>query len=97
MEIKDFIGKTVISAETQRRYQIFEITAPTIEVIEPEPNDNGVRRAYRYHTINGDPFSSGALIFEDETLLEKFIAAYDEHCRSKDGRVEEYMYWLRKD
>ena len=72
MELKELIGKTVINAQTQKRYQLFEVTSPLIEIIDPTPNEHGVCKAYRYPTINGDPFSTGVLVFEDATLLEPF-------------------------
>jgi|GEM_PF-1672560 len=96
MEIKDFIGKTVVDPKTNKKYVIYEITSPLIETSLPEPPQTGSRIVYRYHTINGDPFSSGELVFEDASLLAPFLKAYDTHCRSEEGRMEEYEYWSRR-
>ena len=97
MTIKDFIGKTVIRKETGERLELYEITSPVIEVINPVRDKNGVAKVLCYHTINGDPFENGSLVFEDETLLEPFKKAYLAHCLSTDGRMEEYGYWMRRD
>lgn len=96
MQLKDFIGKIVINPKNQKRYALYEISSPVIEVAEPQVNDKGVCVVYRYPTINGDPISTGALIFEDTSLLESFKAAYAAHCQSESGRLEEYGYWMRR-
>ena len=43
---------------------------------------------------NEDPFTSGALYFEDETLNEKFKKEYKEYRFSKAGSSEAWMYWM---
>lgn len=96
MELKDFIGKIVIHPQTNKRYKLYEITAPVIEVVAEKLADLGVCMIYRYPTINGDPISTGALVFEDAALTAPFKAAYDAHCLSEDGRWEEYDYWMRR-
>ena len=50
---------------------------------------------YRYSTLEGDPFSNGDMVFEDETLLEPFKAAFEEYCQSAEGHKTEYDYWSR--
>ena len=97
MELKDFIGKTVISTATNRRFRIQEITSPEIEVVTLEPEASGYYGTYVFRTINGDPFSTGRLTFEDPSLAEPFGEAYEAYCRTEDARWEEFDYWMRRD
>lgn len=97
MELKDFIGKVVISTETNRKFYLKEITSPKIGVVTARPNSSGYHEHYYWKTINGDPFSKGALVFEDASLLEPFKKTYDAYCRTKDAYWEEYGHWMRKD
>lgn len=96
MELKDFIGKTVISTSTKRRYVLTEITAPEIKVRTEKPNRMGYYEHYCWETINGDPITNGDLAFEDPTLTEQFVATYAAYSRTEDARWENYGYWLRK-
>ena len=91
MELKDFIGKVVIGAKTGRRYVVDKITTPCFQIRDEKPNQYGT------YSYNEDPISSGALRFEDSSLTELFKQAYYAHCRSEDGRWENYGYWMRKD
>lgn len=97
MEFKEFIGKPVISTASKRRFLIYEITSPKICVVTDKPNSSGHYEFYSWPTINGDPFTNGRLIFEDQTLTEKFTAAFDAYSRTEDAYWEEYDYWMRKD
>jgi hypothetical protein len=97
MNKKDYIGKVVISTKTKTRYILTEITSPEIRAKTIELNSSGYPSHYVWKTINGDPFSNGYLIFEDETLNEKFKKTYDEYCHSEDAYWEEYGYWMRRD
>ncbi len=98
MELKDFIGKTVISAETGRRFVLRRIMAPYIIVETESPNELGCHPCYRFDTgTTDDPISSGRLCFADAALTEPFRTAYHNHIHSKDGYYEEYGYWMRKD
>lgn len=97
MEIKDFIGKIVIRTDNNQRYKLYEVTSPTIEIIDLKPKSNGVCTVYRYHTINGNPFETGQLKFEEDNLGAQFKTAYDAYCRTKDAYWEEYGYWLRRE
>lgn len=97
MELKDFVGKVVVSAKTKRRFYLKEITAPKIGVVTIAPDSRGLYTRYWWGTINGDPFSTGALVFEDAALLEPFKAAYTAYCRTEEAYWEEYGYWMRKD
>ena len=95
MEIRNFIGKSVIEAESGKRYILKEITSPYIAVQEENNVNGGI--SIIYDTINGDPFEKGILIFEDRTLTEPFKAAYSAYCRTKDAYYEEIGCWMRRD
>ncbi len=97
MELKDFIGKIVISPTTKKRYVLYEITAPKIKAWTEKPEPNGHYCCYCWETINGDPISNGYLVFEDESLTEPFKIAFDAYCRTEDARWEDYGYWLHKE
>lgn len=96
MELKNFIGKVVVSTATKRRYVLTQITAPYIVATLEQADARGNRASYRWDTVNGDPFSTGALVFEDLSLTLPFRKAYEAYCNSQAGRWEEYGYWLRK-
>ena len=97
MELKQFIGKIVISTSTNKRYRLHRITSPYIDVESEQPNSSGYPSHYRLDCINGDPITNGNLVFEDQNLTEPFIKAYSAYCRSMDGYWEDYGYWMRKD
>lgn len=97
MEFKEFIGKTVISKSTNQRYIVSRITSPYIEVKTEKPNSSGYPSTYCFETINSDPISNGVLTFEDVSLNEKFVIAYNAYCNSKDAYYEDIDYWMRKD
>lgn len=97
MELKEFIGKVVISTKTKQKFYLKKITSPEIGVVTMTPDNDGHYTHYIWKTINGDPFSNGSLVFEDASLLEPFRKAYDAYCRSKDAYWEEYGYWMRMD
>lgn len=97
MELKDFTGKVVVSAESKKRYVLRRITAPCIEVSTVEKDARGNCASYCWSTINGDPFSNGVLIFEDTSLTEPFKKAYEAYSHSKDAYWENYGYWMRRD
>ena len=97
MELKSFIGKIVISANSKTRYVLTEITAPKITVRTEKPDQCGYYSTYYWETINGDPISNGYLVFEEQSLTEPFKEAYEKYSRSKDAYYEEIGYWMRKD
>lgn len=97
MEIKDFIGKVVISTQTKKKFYLHEITSPEIKTVTTIPDSNGHYTFYCWKTINGDPFSKGYLVFEDASLQEEFKKAYEAYCKTKDAYWEEYGYWMRRD
>ncbi len=97
MQLQEFVGKVVISTATSRRYVLTQITVPYIVVTVEQADAQGNCASYRWDTVNGDPISSGALVFEEAALTKPFQVAYEAYCRSQEGRWEEYGYWMRKD
>ena len=97
MELKDFIGKIVMPSGSEARYVLTRITAPEISVRTEKRDRSGYYSHYCWETINGDPISNGALVFEDRSLTEPFKAAYSAYCQTEDARWEFYGYYLRKD
>lgn len=97
IELTYFIGKVLIGAESKKRYVLRRITAPYIEVTTVEKDAQGNCASYRWLTINGDPVSSGLLIFEDASLTEQFKEVYEAYSHTKDAYWENYGYWMRKD
>ena len=97
MELNDFIGKVVVSAESKRRFVLRKITSPYIEATTVQRDAQGNCASYRWGTINGDPISNGILIFEDAFLKEPFMAAYSAYCHTQAAYYEEMSYWMRKD
>ena len=97
MRLQDFIGKVVISTATNRRYVLTQITAPYIVAAVEQADARGNRASYRWGTINGDPISTGALVFEDTSLAAPFKAAFSAHCHTRDAYYEEIGYWMRRD
>ena len=96
MELKAFVGATVINTQTKNRFILREITAPEISVQAVVPNSLGYYPHYVYPTANGDPVSNGILVFEDASLNEPFKAAFEAYSRTEDARWETYAYWLHR-
>lgn len=97
MELKAFIGKVVVSAQTNQRYTLYKITSSYIDVESVEPNESGHHPHYRFEIINKDPITEGHLIFEDASLKAPFIKAFNEYSHTKYAYWEDYGYWMRKD
>ncbi len=97
MELKEFINKVVVNTTTNRRFLLQEITEPEIKVMTVEPDERGIYTWYAYRTINGDPFATGRLVFEDPALAEPFREAYDAYCKTEDAYWESFDYWMRRD
>ena len=97
MELKSFIGQVVISSATKRRFILKEITAPEICVVTEKPGTSGYFEHYVFETVNGDPISTGALVFENPALTEPFKQAFEAYSHTEDARWERYHYWLMKD
>ena len=96
MQLKDFIGKTVISAATNRRFVLTEITAPYIRVWTEKPDRDGHYTCYSWEVHSQDPISEGKLVFEDASLTQPFIEAYEAYARTEDAYWENYGYWMYK-
>ena len=94
LKLDDFVNKVVFLPRTGERFVIEKIAAPAIYVATVEPGTFGYPRHYVYETINGDPFSNGSLVFEDERLLNPFKAAYAAYCRTEDAYWENYGYYM---
>ena len=71
MDLKDFIGQVVLSTVSKRRFRLMKITAPEIKVVSEKPGTSGYPEHYVYPTINGDPISTGKLMFENPALKLK--------------------------
>ncbi len=97
VELKDFIGAIVIAPRTNKRFALREITSPEIGVVSETPGISGCPEHYVYRTINGDPFSTGALVFENPELTEPFKSAYKAYCRTEDAYWDSYGYWMHRD
>lgn len=97
MDLKIFIGQVVISSVTKRRFRLKQITAPEIGVVSETPGISGYPEHYVYRTINGDPISTGALVFENPALTAPFKAAFEAYCHTEEARWENYGYWMCRD
>ena len=93
MELKKFIGKVVQSIISKRRFVLTEITATVIRARGEKPNSRGRYDNYSWDTINGNPFSLGHLVFEEASLTEAFIKAFENYCNSLKGRWERYEHF----
>ena len=70
MNKQNFIGKVVISAKTQNRFILTKIHAAYICVGSEKLNQYGTRSSYMFKVDNEDPFTTGALYFEDAAVTE---------------------------
>ena len=95
MNKQAYLGKVVISAKTKNRFILTKIHAAYIDIGSEQLNQYGTRSTYMYKTDNTDPFTSGALYFEDATLTEPFKREYKDYYRSEEGRSEAWMYWMQ--
>lgn len=97
MQLQDFVGKTVVNTVTSKRFSLYKITSPEIVVVTLEPDAQGHHTFYAFPTINGDPFATGRLVFENPSLAKPFRNIYDAYCHSQDAYWEDYGYWMRRD
>lgn len=97
MELKEFVGQVVVASATKRRFVLKEINAAEIGVVSQQPGPSGYPEHYVYRTINGDPISNGALVFENPALTEPFKKAYEAYCHTEEARWECYDYWMHRD
>ena len=94
MDINDFVGKVVVATESKRRFVLTSITAVEITTRAEKLNERGVYDTYSWSTVNSDPVSRGQLVFEDASLTEAFIKAFEAYCNSAKGRWERYEYFF---
>ena len=97
MELKEFIGKKVICTHTGMVLVLREIASPYILAQREQPDEQGRRPYYSWNTVNGDPISTGSLVFEDPSLKVPFLQAYEAHCHSSNSYWEQVGYWMRRD
>ena len=98
MELKDFIGKTVISSETHYKYIIDQIDGVAFNVHEAKPNDSGYHSHYSFMVGTGpddNPIARGTLVFEDESLKEPCLEAFYSSINNQ-GRYDQYSYYMSK-
>jgi hypothetical protein len=94
MEIKDFIGKEVMSTNSKQHYIIEKIDGTFISARATKPSENGTYAHYRWMTGTApydNAIVAGELVFIDETLFEPFKEIYEEY-RMTDGRYDAYFY-----
>lgn len=100
MELKDFIGKVVISEKTKVHYVIEKIDGAFIAVRTAKQSEKGTYSHYRWMTGTApydNAIAKGTVVFEDETLKQPFIDAYEAYRNTEDARWSNYDYWMRKD
>ncbi len=98
MELKDFIGKVVLSSDSKERYFIEEISAVYIQVVSEKLNSIGYPSHYQYKTgtlKNDNAIATGKLIFEDSSLTKPFIDMYEKYTSSEAGRTDAWLYWMQ--
>lgn len=98
MEIKDFIGKEVMSTNSKQHYIIEKIDGTFISARATKPSKNGTYAHYRWMTgtaPHDNAIARGTLVFEDVTLTEPFKQVYEEY-RYTEGRLDQYFYAMSK-
>ena len=92
--MNEFVGKVVVSTESKKRFVLTSITAVEITARAENLNDRGVYDTYSWSTLNSDPISGGQLVFEDASLKEAFLKAFEAYCNSAEGRWERYEHYF---
>lgn len=92
--MNDFVGKVVVSTETKRRFVLTSITAVEMTARAENLNARGFYDTYSWSTLNSDPISRGQLVFEDASLKEAFVKAFETYCNSAEGRWERYEHFF---
>jgi glutaredoxin len=78
MELKQFIGKVVISISTNKRYRLHRITSPYIDVESKQPNSSGYHSHYRFNSCESSVRTEKVLESVVDELRHAFkIAGYD--------------------
>ena len=93
MNINEFVGKVVVATESKRRFVLTSITAVEITARAENLNERGVYDTYSWSTVNSNPVSQGQLVFEDASLKEAFLKAFEVYCNSAKGRWERYEHF----
>ena len=93
MNINEFVGKVVVATESKRRFVLTSITAVEITARAENLNERGVYDTYSWSTANSNPVSQGQLVFEDASLTEAFIKAFEAYSNSAKGRWERYEHF----
>ena len=91
--MNEFVGKVVVATELKRRVVLTSITAVEMTARAENLNERGVYDTYSWSTVNSDPVSRGQLVFEDASLKETFIKAFETYCNSAKGRWERYEHF----
>ena len=92
--MKEFVGKVVVSTESKKRFILTGITAVEMTARAENLNDRGFYDTYSWSTLNSDPISRGQLVFEDASLKEAFIKAFEAYSKSAEGRWERYEHFF---
>ena len=92
--MKEFVGKVVVSTESKKRFVLTSVTAVEMTARAENLNDRGFYDTYSWSTVNSDPVSRGQLVFENASLTEAFIKAFEAYCNSAKGRWERYEYFF---
>ena len=98
MELKDFLGKVVIHAQTKRRYALDAVDGAFISVREEKASANGTYAHYRWRTgtlPDDHAIANGTLVFEDVALTQPFLRAYRSYCNGA-GKLDGYDYYMSK-
>ena len=92
--MNEFVGKVVVSTELKKRFVLTSITAVEMKARAENLNDRGFYDTYSWSTLHSDPISRGQLVFEDASLKEAFIKAFEAYCKSAEGRWERYEHFF---
>ena len=92
--MNEFVGKVVVSTESKKRFVLTSITAVEMTARAEKLNDRGFYDTCSWSTVNSNPVSQGKLVFEDASLTEAFIKAFEAYCNSAEGRWEQYEHFF---
>lgn len=98
MNIKEFVGKEVVSKESGKRYILVKIDGAGISARENRPNQYGNYATYCWKTGTApcdNAIAKGTLIFVDQSLKELFCEAYEIYQHT-EGKYDQYLYYSMK-
>lgn len=98
MDIKEFIGKEVVSMESGKRYILVKIDGVEISAREKIPNQYGNYATYCWKTGTApydNVIAKGTLIFVEQSLQEPFCEAYEIYQHT-EGKYDQYCYYSMK-